>query len=223
MEKQFSRDEINRSLQDTGFVVVNLNSLDAYYEACEQLGEIKHKLEVKLVPGSKIYANIEGRVQFHTDNPNIPTVAWHCLEPDSIDGANILIDSHLIIQKLSEEDIVTLTGVRLPVPYSESDHAVLTLNPFHTYWLPRMVEEAKSTFSEKELGAIRRFDTVLEEVHKSAQYQKVRLQKGDTLFINNWVMLHGRDEISSSSKRHLVRVYIALDPSVDFHHQPHIA
>jgi hypothetical protein len=174
-------------------------------------------LEVKLVPGSRIYANIEGKVQFHTDNPNIPIVAWHCLEPDSIDGANILIDSHLVIQKLSEEDLVTLTGVRLPVPYSERDHAILTLNPYHFYWLPRMVEEAKSTFSEKESGAVRRLHTALEEVHKSAQHQKVRLQKGDTLFINNRVMLHGRDEISSDSKRHLVRVYIAPDPTVDFH------
>ena len=211
MEKQFSRDEITQSLQDRGFLVINLASLDVYYQLCAQLGEIKHKLEVKLKPGSKIYANIEGRVPFHTDNPNIPIVAWHCLEPDGIDGANLIIDSHAVIQKLSEEDLTTLAGVRLSVPYSDSDHAILSLDPYHIYWLPRMVEEAKGTFSEKELGAVKRFHTALEEVNKSAQYQKVRLQKGDTLFINNWVMFHGRDKLPSESKRHLVRVYIGAD------------
>jgi hypothetical protein len=181
---------------------------------CAQLGEIKHKLEVKLAQGSKIYANIEGKVPFHTDNPNIPIVAWHCLEPDSMDGANMLIDSHVVIQKLSQEDIITLTGVRLPVPYSDSDHAILNLDPYHIYWLPRMVEEAKSAFSEKELGAVKRFNTVLEELYRSAQYKNLRLQKGDTLFVNNWVMLHGRNEISGESKRHLVRVYISGDGDV---------
>src|SRR5258708_6759574 len=123
MERQFSRDEINLSLQHKGFLVINLRSLDIYYQVCAQLGEIKHKLEVKLEQGSKIYANIEGKVPFHTDNPNIPIVAWHCLQPDSMDGANMLIDSHVVTQKLSQEDLITLTGVRLPVPYSDSDHA----------------------------------------------------------------------------------------------------
>jgi hypothetical protein len=208
MEKKVSRDEIDLSLQDKGFLVINLSSLDIYYQVCAQLGEIKHKLEVKLEQGSKIYANIEGRVPFHTDNPNIPIVAWHCLQPDSKDGANMLIDSHVVSQKLSQEDLTTLTGVRLPVPYSESDHAILSLDPYHIYWLPRMVEEAKSTFSEKELSAVKRFHVAIEEIHEAAQYENVRLREGDTLFVNNWVMLHGRDEISSESKRHLVRVYI---------------
>ncbi|MEK6280678.1 MAG: TauD/TfdA family dioxygenase [Acidobacteriota bacterium] len=214
IEKQFSRDEISLALQNKGFLVINLSSLEIYYQVCAQLGEIKHKLEVKLEQGSKIYANIEGKVPFHTDNPNIPIVAWHCLEPDSMDGANMLIDSHVVTQKLSQEDIITLTGVRLPVPYSDSDHAILNLDPYHVYWLPRMVEEAKSGFSEKELGAVKRFNTVLEELYKSAQYQNLRLQKGDTLFVNNWVMLHGRNEISGESKRHLVRVYISGDGDV---------
>lgn len=209
MEKQFSIDEIKRALHDKGFLVINLSSLDIYYQICAQLGEIKHKLEVSVKEGPRIYGNIASKIPFHSDNPYIPIVAWHCLEPDTMDGANLLIDSHLITQKLSEEDLVTLTGVRLSVPFHESNQAILNLNSYQIYWLPKMIREAESTFSEKELGAVKRFHIALEEVEKSAQYQKVRLQKGDTLFIDNRVMLHGRDEISSESKRHLVRIYIS--------------
>ncbi len=211
MEKQFTRDEINLSLQDKGFLVINLSSLDNYYQVCAELGEIKHKLEINVKDGPRIYGNIASKIPFHTDNPNIPIVAWHCLQPDSMDGANILIDSHVVTQKLSEEDLVTLTDVRLPVPFSEKDHAIFSLNPYQVYWLPKMVREAKSTFSAKGLRAVESFQNALDDVQKSAQYQKVRLQKGDTLFVNNWVMLHGRDEISDESKRHLIRIYIGGD------------
>lgn len=209
MEKRFSKDEIKRVLQDKGFLVINLSSLDVYYQVCAQLGEIKQELEINLKEGPRIYANIASKIPFHSDNPNIPIVAWHCLQPDSVDGTSILIDSHVVTQKLSEEDLVTLTGVRVSVPFHESDHAILNLDPYHIYWLPKMIREAESRFSEKESGAVKRFYIALEETHKSAQYQKVRLQKGDTLFVNNLVMLHGRDEISTESKRHLVRIYIS--------------
>lgn len=208
METRLGPEEICSSLQQTGYLVINLKSLDEYYAVCEEIGEIRHKLDVRLKKDSKIYANIEGKVPFHTDNPHIPIVAWHCVRPDQNDGSNLLINGRLITEKLSADDISTLTCIRLPVPYTDGDHPMLGLDPYHVYWLPRMVEEAKERLSEMQLLVIQRFYKALMEVYESAMFERVTLNMGDTLFVNNWVMLHGRNELPGDSERYLVRAYI---------------
>jgi alpha-ketoglutarate-dependent taurine dioxygenase len=54
---------------------------------------------------------------------------------------------------------------------------------------------------------IRKFD----EYILAKEAINIRLNEGETLFINNNRMLHGRDAINAGSKRFLKRVWIKRD------------
>ncbi len=199
---------INEHLSGVGYYVHETGSINDYLALCNSLGKVTQLLDVKLKSGFRQYANMPDEVPFHTDHPSVPIVAWYCLEQDETDGDNLLVDSRQIVSKLSEFSISVLKSLQLRMLHSEKPWPLLVQDPFQIYWLPLVVEEKYLQVDQQEKEAIRVFQKELQKVSDTENQYRVRLKPGESLFINNHILLHGRKSISQNSRRHLIRSYI---------------
>jgi Taurine catabolism dioxygenase TauD, TfdA family len=201
--------DIPIKLASDGYAVVCSGSLSRFTETCAKIGRVTQTLDVKIKESSRQYANLPDRVPFHTDHPHIPTVAWHCVSQDGFAGASLLVDSRSIILKLSQANQQALTSINLRVFHSQEKHPLFTKDPFHIYWLPLVVKEVRGLVSGQELAAVQSIEEAIDQAWVTNQFLSIPLKTGESLFVNNQIMLHGRHQLSADSKRHLVRAYIS--------------
>jgi hypothetical protein len=160
-----------------------------------------------------VYAPTE--LGFHTDRPTVDVIGWYCVEQDAEDGAVLLIDTADLGEHFTAAEIAALGRVELGyfqrnalTGQEEACRAPLVASGPRghlLYYAPWLVQE--SAGGEAAL-LLARFAAYVERKRETALV-RIRLQRGEALFVDNHRLLHARGNLSPSSRRHIVRLYIA--------------
>jgi Taurine catabolism dioxygenase TauD, TfdA family len=159
-----------------------------------------------------VYAPTE--LGFHTDRPTVDVIGWYCVEQDAEDGAVHLIDTADLGEQFTAAEIAALGRVELGyfqrnalTGQEEACRAPLvTSGPrgHLLYYAPWLVQEGAGG----ETALVASFAAYVERKRETALV-RIRLERGEALFVDNHRLLHARGNLSPSSRRHIVRLYIA--------------
>ena len=152
----------------------------------------------------------------HTDRPTAATLAWYCIAQDDRGGETVLLDTSDLAEHLSSDVLATLCGIHvsyaIPLPGSPGEqvfqHPLLAGAgpPYDVYYVPWNLTEPASN---DERRALEEFADYVRRGHERRAI-RVRLEPGESLFIDNRRMLHGRDALTAETNRHLVRLYLRM-------------
>jgi Taurine catabolism dioxygenase TauD, TfdA family len=218
--------KVRDALETSGFLHLRWPmSMESYEAVASRLGTIVQKSDVKvdLARAQKqeevrvikgrggIYSN--GALNFHTD-PIADLVSWYCLVQDDAGGPMLMLDLGDLQQHFSAAELETLCKVELWMPSrnSEKDQETLTPVPllskvngkykiFYASWLLRESPDAHIR------EVMDKFAAYLKDKEET-QLITLPVKPTDTVFLDNHRMLHGRGELATASKRHLVRFYL---------------
>ncbi len=165
-----------------------------------------------------VYAPTE--LGFHTDRPTVDVIGWYCVEQDAEDGAVLLIDTSDLGEHFGAAEIAGLGRVELGyfqrdahTGQEEARRAPLVAGGPRghlLYYAPWLVVP-ESAGGEAAL-LLARFAAYVERKRETALV-RIRLERGEALFVDNRRLLHARGNLSPSSRRHIVRLYIAWPAS----------
>jgi alpha-ketoglutarate-dependent taurine dioxygenase len=222
-------DSIRRGVEQRGwFHLRERISLREYDTLSSGLGDLELRTDVKVDAEKRksvrrndqaervrptVYSS--AALDLHTDRPTADVLGWYCVKQDVTEGALCLLDLWPVLASLTEEDLELLQSVpiRYHVPNALGVEEALT-EPL----LVRTASRYKVYFAPWHLGpnlsgprrqAVARFQEAVNRSTRNAALQ-VRLEPGESLFIDNRRLLHGRGAIAPESQRHLVRYYIRL-------------
>lgn len=226
----FTTKEISKAIGNTlntdGYIHLRWPmSMESYEQIAGQLGTIILRSDVKVdmerAGNQEQVRNIRGRggiysptpLHLHTD-PNADLVSWYCVEQDEGGGPMLMLDAGNLEEEFSEEELEVLGRIKLwsPSRESETDQEVLTLTPmlrreggrnkiFYASWLLCKSYDDEAT---RVLGKFADFVKHAEET----RIITLPVQRQETIFIDNRRMLHGRGALPTTSRRHLVRLYL---------------
>jgi hypothetical protein len=193
--------------------------VESFEAVATRLGSIAMRTDLVITPGRSSIVYKPDAIAFHQDNPLMNIIGWHCVQQDDIDGSAQLIDTADIADHFTVEQLRTMTGIEIRCPDADSSRH----NPdkgLIAYFLWPMLTE-KNTRCEVYYVPWLMLDWYRAEqreiIHKFDEYLltkeviNVRLNEGETLFIDNNRLLHGRGPIQPGSKRFLKRVWIKRD------------
>jgi hypothetical protein len=135
-------------------------------------------------------------------------ILWYCRQDSGGDaGANQLVDTRSVIRALPESIVQQLTEIALHCPElgrpgvagMTRTHPLYQPDRRHIFYAPWLCMEPRSP-------ALLAFET---EVLQPAHRRRVLLRPGDAVLVDNWRMLHMRDELPEASPRWLTRYWIA--------------
>ena len=215
------------SLSECGYAHVKVPvSLDTFEQLSSEIGTIELRTDIKIDrKGEALQAQnriATGRpstyqadpLDFHSDNPRMNVLAWYCVAQDETDGATRLIDTSNVAEYFSEDELAVLTGINvtysiwLPGSDRESflNEPLLTKTPFgyRTYYQSWFLLDR---YSDEQASALNRFAGYISQMSETNSIG-VKLAKGESLFIDNRRILHGRNALGYRSERHLIRLYI---------------
>ena len=207
---------IRSCLDLSGYVVADVGTRENYLEICNQLGKVTQTREIFLKPREQVekytgYSHLPDEVPFHTDYPLVNAVGLFCEVADDLGGENLLIDTRDILGELSSLEVECLKSVQIPLPRSEEQLPFLAIEEGrspHVYWLPAVALANIDKLEDSQAIAVRRFNQILSIRRSEKRYLSFKLKSGQAIWFDNFVMLHGRDQLNQSSKRSQVRVFI---------------
>jgi hypothetical protein len=201
---------IRENIFSKGYSIIEHTSLEQFHTICACLGQIKQSLNVKLTDGKSQFPYIRDEIPFHTDNPTINIVAWFCVNQDETDGSSYLLDARKLLLNLSDTERDELSKLNLPAPNTGLPNPLLqtTNDQPHLFFIHRLWNEIAESNTSVVKNAILHFLNLVSDARETKKYEMIRLAPNQSLFINNYFMLHARAAISNHSKRFLVRNYI---------------
>jgi hypothetical protein len=189
----------------------------------DRLGTVSRNMEV-VVSADREQAQREARrnnlprpsiyqaaaMGFHTDPPPAEILAFHCVTQDDLNGASLLIDLGRIAADFTSGEIDGLCRIHVAssvINAAGVDEQVLiplltrhpdgpTIN--YTPWGVRRHEDPWLS------DLLDKFECYIRE----RPIVSIRLKPGESLFIDNHRVLHGRGPLASNSKRLLLRVHV---------------
>lgn len=217
---------IRHTLQTDGYLHLPWPMTMENYEAIAgRLGTIVLKSDVKVdaarARSQEQVRRIKGRagiytpgaLGFHTD-PTADLVSWYCMEQDDDGHPMMVLDLRDMEEHFSTEEREILSRVELlsPVITSESEKETLIIKSlltkkngkFEIFYVPWLVRESEDAAVRK---MVEKFAAYVKNKEET-QLIVLPVKPGDTVFLDNHRMLHGRGELSRTSKRHLVRFYL---------------
>jgi Taurine catabolism dioxygenase TauD, TfdA family len=229
-DSQALSDHIRSTLKRYGWLHVEHRMSIADFEGlARRLGEIELRTDIVVDPELERRQNSSrahrrerpgvyqaSALGLHTDRPTAGILAWFCVEPDSKVGATLLADTKDLADHFSTAELDELGGVK--VEYLRQDSSaeteILSLAPllerrgdgWGLYYVPWLIKPP----AEKGLLLLERLARFVRD-KEAHDLVSVRLERGQSLFIDNRRMLHGRGELPKDSRRHLVRLYIRTD------------
>jgi hypothetical protein len=184
-----------------------------------QLGSIVLRTDLAITPERSSIVYKSDEIRLHQDNPEVSLLGWYCVEQDEYDGSSLLLDTEDIAGHFSDSEIATMTtiNVRYPDPdpaRHNPDRGLVAylLWPLVTekstrtevYYAPWLLTDS---YDENQRRVLAKFAEYI-RTKEDNQLVRIRLEAGESLFIDNNRMLHGRGSISQNSKRFLKRVWI---------------
>ena len=216
--------EVRDRLPDEGYV--HLSSVipeDVFLAVGKQLGTIDLRTDIRVsteadeamrrardplyVDRPSVY-RADG-LSYHTDAPAIDILAWYCVEQDAVDGTSVLLDTGDIARHFDDDDLVILSRIRVRTMGRDAEDREIVLEYplfadgriYYADWLLSPDQEPL------ERAIVDRFVDYLAQKGATSPI-RIRLKPGETLFVDNHRILHGRSSIPPDSRRHLVRLYI---------------
>lgn len=208
------------SLDTLGYAHVTLPHTATGFEmAARQLGSIVLRTDLAITPERSSIVYKSDEIRRHQDNPEINILGWYCVQQDECDGSALLLDTADIANHFSRSEIAMMTTVNVRYPDPDParhnpDRGLIAylLWPLVTekatrtevYYVPWLLADS---YDENQRGVLAKFAEYLRAKEEN-QLIRIRLKAGESLFIDNNRMLHGRGPISQDSKRFLKRVWI---------------
>jgi len=194
---------ISGEIQKKGYSVIKDEiTLNDYYYICNKLGVIINLTNIEVNDKSNRLFNKASPMPFHTDAHDVDIVSWYCQKQDEVDGQSILVDMNDIESIFSSNEKNSLANMMIKYPiykrfYVGSHPLYKNKRLYYAPWL-------KTEYSEEESELLVKLESFIEDKSKIF----IRLEKGQSLFVNNYRILHGRNKIQKDSKRLLYRTHI---------------
>lgn len=206
-----SATELRRQVDVHGYAVVTkIHDAAECLRWVEGLGQAIHRTEVCLSHGKRTYLASPEAIPLHTDHPDATHIAWHCHEQDHSDGATTLLDLRRLLVRLPPDVQADLARIRLACPVRgglapAGFHPLWDCHRRHVFYAPWLISHECHPGQEGALVA----DLIAQSLSKTV---RVRLAPGQSLFIDNQRMLHGRDALETTSMRRLTRWWVKAHP-----------
>lgn len=207
--------EVSAALKDQGvYWHAGTATFDDFRAVCDELGEVFYEADVRLGAERPRNYQLPQPIDFHTDHVSAEIAAWYCLEREADGGCMRFLDLAPVLKELSAAELDALTRVRVPdnAVWSQSgDIPMCTPNgalPAIHYvpWLKLNAPDPEAR------AALRRFEALV-RAQKETALIDADLAPGHIAIIDNHRIMHGRDAIPASSRRHLKRFWIRSQPA----------
>ena len=202
---------------------------DELFAIASRLGNVFRQQSIHLEPGRGLYIREPAPVPFHTDHTRANVVAWLCEVPATT--YNRYLDARRVFASLDPADRKALARVRCHCPTgkpgpAEVRHAVESrvvavrdgLERF--FWVPQLrgarepargvTPFVRAPRDRAAARALLAFRAAVDLAPDTADVS-VRLRRGEAIFIDNNRFMHGRGEVTATSKRRLFRLWINTD------------
>lgn len=174
-------------------------------------------------------SNSRKRISLHTENARPPKppriLSLLSIRSAESGGESILLSGHSIYNHILETRPDLLRRAYEPFIFGRHDYDIDEIGVdevpvfrenengiafrYSRYWLDVGARWVGHEFAEEELDLMNMIDNVLED---SAFYAKLLLQPGDAIFINNEVVMHGREAFTDAprveDRRCLIRLWV---------------
>jgi len=196
-------------LDRIGMVQASFESLEDFLRACREVGQILSIDDVALVDGSRRHVSSPYSIPFHTDGPAADVVAWFCIRQDEDDGESLLMDAIPALRSLGPEVRGQLGSVNIPyfdhsTPGRPSGYCAVLRGDGERNWRINYAPWLLPDMTDAQKEAIAVFDAALAKLVPS----RIRLEPNQSIFIDNWRVLHARGILKADSQRHLKRVWL---------------
>jgi hypothetical protein len=196
-------------LLETGIARASFDSLEDFLSACKGLGQILSIEDVSLVVGSHRHVSSPYSIPFHSDGPAADVVAWFCIRQDEDDGESILMDSIPALRFLDPEIRHQLASVNIPYfdqssPGRPSGYCTVLRGDNERDWRTNYAPWLFPELSDSQKAAVAAFEDSISKLAAT----KIRLERNQSLFVDNWRILHARGPLKPGSQRHLKRAWL---------------
>ena len=215
--------EVLSSIQSLGYAHIKLPLSDESFETiAESLGSIALRTDLTITPNRRSIVYKPDEIGFHQDNPTINMIGWYCVQQDELDGSGRLLDAGDVADHFSPEQRRVLSTINVRCPDSDPKRHNPDIGLIAYFLWPLLTERAArcnvyyapwlllDSYDEEQSKALEEFAGYLRAKEEN-QAIRIRLKKGESLFLDNNRMLHGRGPIQPDSKRFLKRVWIKRD------------
>lgn len=212
--------EVLATLQARGYAHVGRTLTAEDFEAVAQhLGAITLRTDLTLTPNRSSIVYKPHEINFHQDNPNMNILGWYCVRQDELDGSIRMLDVGDVPDHFSRRELQVLSSVKVKCPEPDPNlhnpdrgltayflWPLLTEKPtrVEVYYAPWLLLD---TYDEEQQQVLQKFAAYV-RAKEAGQLISLRLGEGESLFIDNNRLLHGRGAIQPDSKRFLKRVWI---------------
>lgn len=214
------RVEILASLQKLGYahIKTRLTAEDFDFTA-QQLGDITLRTNLTLTHNRSSIVYKPDEITFHQDNPLMNIIGWYCVRQDELDGSMQLIDAGDVADYFSPRELKILSSINVRYPDPDPNRHNPDSGLFAYLLWPLVTEKTARTdvyyvpwlladgYDEEQQRTLAKFAAYLRAKEES-RLVAIRLSEGESLFIDNNRVLHGRGPIQPDSKRFLKRVWI---------------
>lgn len=180
---------IRLSLDAEGFAVMHVGGSPSALVVANMLGEVRESRAISLIEGSQRFIHSNGPVPFHSEDPDISLLAWHCISPADRGGETLLLDGQTLAKSLPRRARRSLETIHCP-HRNPLGHPIIT-EEGNWYYIPWSVA----------MNADQSSLVVLRNAIDSAMPLTILLKTGDLLIVDNRRMLHGRNAYIGESRR----------------------
>jgi hypothetical protein len=217
---------IRHTLETDGYLHLTWPmTMESYEAIAGRVGTIVQKNDVKVdsarAESQEQARRIKGRggiyspgaLGFHTD-PIADLVSWYCVAQDDGGAPMMMLNLGDLDEHFSAEELEVLSRVELLSPTRKPGAEQETLTPtplltktsgkYKVYYAPWLLREPE----DASLRKVAEKFTAYVKNKEETQLIILPVKPRDTVFLDNHRMLHGRGELTQTSRRHLVRFYL---------------
>jgi hypothetical protein len=183
----------------------------------QQLGSIILRTELAITADRKSIVYKPDEIGFHQDNPTIHFIGWYCVHQDEMDGSSRLLDTDNLVTTFSSDELEVLSTINIRYPDLANHQPDLGREAYFqaplldkgsagygVYFTPWFLLDS---YDEQQRRVLDKFIAYV-KAKETHEVIGIRLKPGESLFINNRRMLHGREAIRPDSRRFIKRVWI---------------
>ncbi len=196
---------IKKQLLKKGFLLKKeVMSYDTFFEIANHLGTVKTWTDINVDHHSKALVKTIKPMALHNDCCFRGLVAWFCVEQDRECGETVLIDTVDLNEYFTDSEINDLGNIYV---YIKGEGHTPLYRDKKVYCVPWAIVPPTSKTLNDVLLKFKKY--LAYKQTKEAIY--VRLEPGQSLFIDDNRILHGRPGLSEGSVRLLKRAWIEVD------------
>src|ERR1043166_3946304 len=215
--------EVLASLKSLGYAHIRqTHTYEEFELMAQQLGSIALRTDLAITPSRNSIVYKPDEISLHQDNPAMNVLGWYCVRQDQFDGSARLLDAGDVRDHFSASEIEIMKGTRIGYPDPDParhnpdrglvahlfwpllrDHAART----EVYYVPWLLIDS---YDQEQRRLLDKFADYVRRKEEN-ELITIRLEAGESLFIDNNRILHGRGPIQKDSKRFLKRVWIKAD------------